>query len=138
MNIKDNWQSLSGRKTPDWYYKGKFGIFIHWGIYSVPGYGNEWYSRNMYVPGSVEYEHHLNTYGNHKDFGYKDFIPLFKAEKFKAEEWIEIFRNLWYPFLSITTDLPCTIRSSTAGMPVIWVPAGMLPENSKPSAKSRV
>ncbi len=45
---KDSWESLSNHKTPDWYYKGKLGIFIHWGIYSVPAYGNEWYSRLMY------------------------------------------------------------------------------------------
>lgn len=45
---KDSWESLSNHKTPDWYYKGKLGIFIHWGIYSVPAYGNEWYSRSMY------------------------------------------------------------------------------------------
>lgn len=45
---KDSWESLSNHKTPDWYYNGKLGIFIHWGIYSVPAYGSEWYSRAMY------------------------------------------------------------------------------------------
>ena len=44
---KDNWSSLANHKTPDWYYKGKFGIFIHWGVYSVPAFGSEWYSRSM-------------------------------------------------------------------------------------------
>ena len=89
---KADWASLSAYRTPDWYYRGKFGIFIHWGVYSVPAFGNEWYSRNMYVPGSVEYEHHLKTYGDHKAFGYKDFIPLFKAERFDAQQWIETFK----------------------------------------------
>ncbi len=88
---KDNWASLSAHKTPEWYSRGKFGIFIHWGVYSVPAFGNEWYSRNMYVPGSVEYEHHLKTYGAHRDFGYKDFIPMFKAENFSARDWVETF-----------------------------------------------
>ena len=46
-SYKDNWTSLSNHKTPEWYYKAKFGIFIHWGIYSVPAYGSEWYSRSM-------------------------------------------------------------------------------------------
>ncbi len=82
---KDNWQSLANHKTPDWYYKGKFGIFIHWGVYSVPAYGSEWYSRSMYDKNVREFEYHRKTYGDQKDFGYKDFIPMFKAEKFNPE-----------------------------------------------------
>ncbi|MBQ9553224.1 MAG: alpha-L-fucosidase [Clostridia bacterium] len=97
---KDNWASLSDYKTPDWYYRGKLGIFIHWGVYSVPAFGNEWYSRNMYVPGSVEYEHHLKTYGDHKSFGYKDFIPLFKAESFNANNWIKAFKDAGAKFVT--------------------------------------
>ncbi len=91
--FRDTWESLSGFRVPDWYRKAKFGIFIHWGLYAVPAYGSEWYSRNMYIQGSREYEHHLATYGPHKDFGYKDFIPMFKAEKFDAAEWAELFRK---------------------------------------------
>ena len=75
---KDTWESLSQYQAPDWYQKKKFGIFIHWGVYSVPAFGNEWYSRNMYIQGSPEYEHHIKTYGKHSEFGYKDFIPMFK------------------------------------------------------------
>lgn len=91
--FKDTWESLAAYKTPQWYQQAKFGIFIHWGIYSVPSFGSEWYSRNMYIQGSREYEHHVKTYGPHKEFGYKDFIPLFKAEKFDADEWAELFRQ---------------------------------------------
>lgn len=58
---KDTWESLSAYRVPDWYADSKFGIFIHWGVYSVPAFGNEWYSRNMYIQGSEEYEHHLRT-----------------------------------------------------------------------------
>ena len=87
----DNWASLTNFEMPLWYAKAKFGIFVHWGLYSVPAYANEWYSRNMYVQGSPEYEHHIKTYGPHKDFGYKDFIPLFKAENFDPDFWAETF-----------------------------------------------
>lgn len=90
---KDNWKSLSNHPTPNWYSDAKFGIFIHWGVYSVPAFGNEWYPRNMYIKGTSEFEHHINTYGNHKDFGYKDFIPMFKAEKFDANQWISLFKK---------------------------------------------
>ena len=87
----DNWQSLSEYKVPEWYRRAKFGIFIHWGVFSVPAFANEWYSRNMYVKDSPEYLHHIEKYGKHADFGYKDFIPMFKAEKFDPGEWAELF-----------------------------------------------
>ncbi|OAS89083.1 MULTISPECIES: alpha-L-fucosidase [Metabacillus] len=89
----DNWDSLSKYELAKWYRDAKFGIFIHWGVYSVPAFGSEWYSRNMYIQGSKEFEHHVKTYGNHKEFGYKDFIPLFKAERFDPVEWADLFKE---------------------------------------------
>ena len=89
--FQDNWDSLARFQPPEWYKDAKFGIFIHWGIYSVPGFGSEWYSRNMYIQGSPEFEHHVKTYGPQKDFGYKDFIPMFRAEKFDPEKWAALF-----------------------------------------------
>lgn len=91
--FKATWESLSAYEAPKWYKDAKFGIFIHWGIYSVPAFGSEWYSRNMYIQGSPEYEHHLKTYGRHSEFGYKDFIPMFRGEKFSADEWADLFRR---------------------------------------------
>lgn len=87
----DTWSSLTDFAMPEWFTKAKFGIFIHWGLYSVSAYRNEWYSRNMYIQGTPEYEHHIRTYGAHKDFGYKDFIPMFTAEKFDPDYWAETF-----------------------------------------------
>lgn len=89
--FKDDWASLTAFQIPSWFAGAKFGIFIHWGLYSVPAFNNEWYSRNMYIQGTPEYEHHIKTYGPHKDFGYKDFIPLFTAEKFDPDHWAETF-----------------------------------------------
>lgn len=91
--FQPTWESLSAYETPRWYQDAKFGIFIHWGVYSVPAFGSEWYSRNMYIQGSPEYEHHMKTYGRQSEFGYKDFIPMFKAEKFHADEWAELFKS---------------------------------------------
>jgi alpha-L-fucosidase len=90
---KDDWASLAGHETPQWYKDAKFGIFIHWGVYSVPAFGSEWYPRNMYIKGTPEFEHHLKTYGPQKEFGYKDFIPMFRAEKFDAEKWMSLFEQ---------------------------------------------
>lgn len=88
---RDDWASLSAYAVPAWYAQAKFGIFIHWGLYSVPAFGSEWYSRNMYIPSSREFQHHREVYGDQKDFGYKDFIPLFKAERFDPEAWADLF-----------------------------------------------
>ena len=73
------WGSLMEQEIPEWFAKEKLGIFIHWGLYSVPAYSNEWYSRNMYIKGMPAYEYHRKVYGDQKDFGYQDFIPLFRA-----------------------------------------------------------
>lgn len=89
----DNWESLSGHPVPRWYQEGKFGIFVHWGVFSVPAFSYEWYPRHMYIPGRKEYEYHKQKFGSAKDFGYKDFIPLFKAENFNPKEWVELFQD---------------------------------------------
>ena len=91
--FRADWESLQKYEVPEWYKDAKFGIFIHWGAYSVPAFGNEWYPRNMYVPGSPEYKHHAATYGSQDKFGYKDFIPMFKAERFDPTAWAELFKK---------------------------------------------
>ena len=88
-----DWESLQGYEVPDWYKDAKFGIFIHWGVYSVPAYGSEWYPRNMYREGTDEYKHHLTTYGPVTKFGYKDFIPMFRAEHFDPVAWAQLFKE---------------------------------------------
>ncbi len=91
--FRPDWASLQGHKTPQWYADAKFGIFIHWGVYSLPAFGSEWYSRDMYVQGSPEYAHHIATYGPQTKFGYKDFIPKFTAEHFDPAAWMTLFRE---------------------------------------------
>ena len=88
---KDDWDSLCSARTPEWFTGAKFGIFIHWGLYSLAAHNNEWYSRNMYIQEKEEWEHHRNTFGVHTKFGYKDFIPLFLAEHFEPRAWAELF-----------------------------------------------
>ena len=92
-----NWKSLENYEIPQWYKDAKFGIFIHWGAYSVPAFGSEWYPRQMYIDtkrrGDNFFAHHVEKYGPQKKFGYKDFIPQFKAEKFDAGEWAKLFKD---------------------------------------------
>jgi alpha-L-fucosidase len=91
--FRPDWESLQKYEVPDWYRDAKFGIFIHWGVYSVPAFGSEWYPRLMYVEGSPEYNHHIATYGPLDKFGYKDFIPMFKAEHYDPAAWAQLFKK---------------------------------------------
>ena len=94
-----NWESIrSHYKVPDWFRDAKFGIFLHWGVYSVPAYMSEKYPPGIYNPkynlgGYNAYKYHREKYGDPSVFGYKDFVPMFKAEKFNAEEWIDLFKE---------------------------------------------
>ena len=87
-----DWDSLAQHPIPAWYQQKRLGIFLHWGPFSVPAY-HDWYARSMYIKGTPEYEHHIKTYGPHKDFGYKDFIPQFTMERFDPDEWVRLFRE---------------------------------------------
>ena len=87
-----DWESLSRHEpAPEWMKDAKFGIYFHWGVYSVPAFGDEWYPRNMYRKDSKEFKHHAETYGDQSVFGYHDFVPMFKAEHFDPEEWADLF-----------------------------------------------
>ena len=87
------WASLQTVPVPEWYLDGKFGIFIHWGVYSVPAFGNEWYPRNMYKAGTPEFAHQVALHGPQAGFGYKDFVPLFTAARYDPVAWAELFRR---------------------------------------------
>ncbi|HEV2276110.1 MAG TPA: alpha-L-fucosidase [Acidobacteriaceae bacterium] len=91
--FRPDWGSLSKYEVPAWYRDAKFGIFIHWGVYSVPAFGSEWYPRNMYIAGSKENQHQVATYGPLTKFGYKDFIPMFKAEHYDPQAWAHLFQE---------------------------------------------
>ena len=95
--FQPKWDSLKSYQIPDWYKDAKLGIFIHWGAYSVPAYGSEWYPRQMYINSKRRkinfFDYHQKTYGAHKNFGYKDFIRDFKAENFDAKRWAKLFKE---------------------------------------------
>ena len=99
-----DWESIKQYQIPGWYKDAKFGIFIHWYLTVVPEYVTEWYGFYMYkrpedlikqnqqdTEWATVFDHHKNTYGPQNIFGYKDLIPLFKAEKFNPDEWMELF-----------------------------------------------
>ncbi len=96
--FRPDWATLVKYQPPQWYLDAKFGIFIHWGVYSVAAAENEWYPRNMYHPGDGAYknfqEHFASKDPAEKDAkGYKDLIPLFRAEHFDAAAWAHLFKE---------------------------------------------
>ncbi|TVQ04390.1 MAG: alpha-L-fucosidase [Balneolaceae bacterium] len=91
-----NWDSILKHETPEWFRDAKFGIFIHWGVYSVPAWAPrgmyaEWYPRYMYQKDHPVYEYHSKTWG--EDFNYEDFIPLWRAENWDPDEWADLFKR---------------------------------------------
>jgi alpha-L-fucosidase len=89
--FQPTWDSLKANyQVPQWFLGAKFGLFMHWGLYSVPAHHNEWYEKHMYA---ADAQWHAEHFGPQDKFGYKDFIPLFTCEKFNADEWAELFKK---------------------------------------------
>ena len=101
---KPTWNSLKRHRNPEWLDDAKYGIYYHWGIYSVPEFGPKmakngtWYGHAMYLEGTPQNKHHTKTYGHPSEFGYKDLIHLFTAEKFDPEEWAKLFKQVGAKF----------------------------------------
>lgn len=88
---KADWESIKANyQVPEWVKDAKFGIFMHFGLYTVPAHGSEWYPHHMYTnPAFTQW--HTEHFGAPDQFGYKDFIPMFKAEKFDPDDWAALF-----------------------------------------------
>ena len=113
--VRPSWESLKDNyKVPGWFKGAKFGIFMHFGIFSVPAHGNEWYEKFLYAGGDDSVlkvlggndfalganngpnstrAWHTQHFGPVDKFGYKDFIPMFKAEHFDADAWATLFQK---------------------------------------------
>ncbi len=105
--FEEDWNSLKNYEIPQWMKEAKFGIFIHWGPNSVAELHTDWYPRWMYFDKGIynpsgekvtdtphpAFAYHKEKFGDQKEFGYKDLIPKFKMENFKAEEWVNLFKK---------------------------------------------
>ncbi|MEO7120510.1 MAG: alpha-L-fucosidase [Ginsengibacter sp.] len=90
--FKPNKQSLHQYKYPEWFRDAKFGIWAHWGPQAVPRQG-DWYARQMYEEGSSDYKYHVAHYGHPSKFGYKDIIPLWKAQRWDPEKLMALYKK---------------------------------------------
>lgn len=87
------WESLSQYEVPKWFRDAKFGLWAHWGPQCVEGSG-DWMARFMYVEGSREYKHHVENYGHPSEFGFKDVLPLFKAENWDPDYLVGLYKKI--------------------------------------------
>jgi alpha-L-fucosidase len=107
----ETWESLATcNREPEWFKDAKFGIYFHWGVYSVPAFGSEWYPRWMYCPdrgnnwGAEVFKHHAETYGPATEFNYHNFVPMFKAEHFDANDWADLFKESGAKFAGLVAE----------------------------------
>lgn len=90
--FKPTEESLKQYQYPDWFRDAKFGIWSHWGPQAVPRFG-DWYARRMYLEGGRYYKYHIAKYGHPSKFGYKDIIPLWKAERWDPEKLMALYKK---------------------------------------------
>jgi len=104
--VEPTWESINQRGYPQWFSDAKLGIFIHWGVYSVPAYASkegyaEWYYRGLMTQDSARVDFQKRNYGF--DFQYKDFDKMFKAELWNPDEWAELFKNSGAKYVLLVT-----------------------------------
>ncbi|MBN2155140.1 MAG: alpha-L-fucosidase [Candidatus Lokiarchaeota archaeon] len=102
----ETWSSLKNHRRPEWLDDAKYGIYFHWGPYSVPecGINGSWYPNQMYIKGMKQNRHHVKHYGDPSKFGYKDLIPFFTAEFFDADEWAKLIKDAGAKFAGPVTE----------------------------------
>lgn len=91
--FQPTWSSLETYQVPEWFRNAKFGIWAHWGPQCVEGSG-DWMARSMYLEGSAEYKYHVEHYGHPSEVGFKDIIPLFKAEKWNPDALVAFYKKI--------------------------------------------
>jgi alpha-L-fucosidase len=102
--FQPTWDSLKENyQVPQWFVEAKFGLFMHWGLYSVPAHGSEWYEKHMYTDGGIG-QWHVDHFGPQDKFGYKDFIPLFTQSNFNADAWADLFKKSGAKFVVPTAE----------------------------------
>ena len=91
--FEPTWDSLKEYEVPEWFRNAKFGIWAHWGPQCVEGSG-DWMARSLYMEGTREYRHHVKNYGHPSEFGFKDILPLFKAEKWNPDALVALYKKI--------------------------------------------
>ena len=117
---RPTWESLDSRPLPSWYDEAKFGIFMHWGVYSVPSFDTEWFWyrwKHDKHPDVVEFM--KKNYP--PNFEYEDFAPLFTAEFFDPEAWADLLTKSGARWALITIGFLKGIMAHVFGLLVCWL-----------------
>lgn len=115
-HYKPTWDSLDAHTVPDWFHDAKLGIFVHWGVPSVPGWAPkdaeleaagsspyaDWYPYFMYEEGSPTWEYHRETYG--EDVEYSDFIPRWEASNWDPDRWADLFADVGAGYVVLVAE----------------------------------
>ncbi len=121
VKYEPDWASLEQYDpAPEWFKDAKFGIYLHWGVYSVPAFGNEWYPRHMYRPGTAHQRHHIETYGDPTEWPYHYFITGAKDKQgnyvqfapklnsdggnFDPMEWAQLFADAGAKYAGLAAE----------------------------------
>ncbi|XP_025835138.1 tissue alpha-L-fucosidase [Agrilus planipennis] len=99
--FQPTWESLDSRKLPQWYDDAKFGIFLHWGVYSVPGFGSEWFWNRLANNAPAYVQYFKSNYP--PNFTYQDFARDFTAEFYEPGEWAELFKQSGARYVVLTS-----------------------------------
>lgn len=91
-SFQPTWESLRHYQVPDWFRDAKFGIWAHWGPQCVEGSG-DWMARELYMEGNGKYNYHREHYGHPSEVGFKDILPLFKAEHWTPDELVKFYKE---------------------------------------------
>lgn len=129
-NYEPNWNSLDARPLPSWYDESKFGIFLHWGVFSVPSYGGDgkglaewfwWDWRGAKAPWAVEFmeNNYIET------FTYPDFAPQFQAELFDPQDWADVIQRSGARF-STPLQLSFLALNPTSPLPFLLILSGVV------------
>ena len=100
--INSNWNSIDSRLLPSWFDKSKIGIFVHWGLFSVPSYGTEWFWWNWQGKNDTNYIKFMKN-NFPPSFTYADFAPKFTAEFYNPAKWAEIFSASGAKYIVLTS-----------------------------------
>lgn len=101
VTYEPNWASVDKRPIPAWFDEAKIGIFIHWGLYSVPAYGNEWFWKSL-SDGNKNYVDYMHkNYG--ANFTYEQFAPLFTAKNYDPNKWADLFHASGAKYVVLTS-----------------------------------
>jgi alpha-L-fucosidase len=103
LPVVPTWEELDARPLPTWYDDAKFGIFIHWGVFSVPSFNSEWIWHNWQTDNDTETIEYIERTEQYRHFTYQEYAARFKAELYQPKEWAQVFAQSGAQYVVLTS-----------------------------------